>query len=95
MSLATIEKTIEKQIEDYLSPLSPSQKETVLNVVKTIVNAIQETQEYEDLWEDRDFVKEVERRTAEYENGTARLYKFEDMKNNIIFKYKENNATKK
>lgn len=92
MSLSTIEKTIEKQIEDYLSQLSPSQKETVLSVVKTIANA---TQEQEEFWEDKDFVKEVERRTAEYENGTARLYKFENMKNNIISKYKENNGTRK
>lgn len=77
--------TIEKKINDYLSQLSPSQKETVLSVVKTIADA---SHKYENIWEE-DFEKEVERRTKEYEKGTAKLYKFEDIKNNIIAKHKE------
>ena len=83
---------IEKQIDNYLSLLSPSQKETVLSVVKTIAMA---QQEYDNLWEDKTFVKEMESRTASYENGTAKLYKFEDMKEAAILKYKEKKSRKK
>ena len=69
--------TVEKQIGSYLSLLSPSQKKTVLSVVKTIVMA---QQEYDNIWEDKSFAKEMESRTASYENGTAKLLRFEDMK---------------
>lgn len=83
--------TIEKQIGNYLSLLSPTQKETVLSVVKTIAMA---GQEYDNLWEEKDFEKEMESRTASYENGTARLYKFEDMKKIAIAKYNGKKANK-
>ena len=84
--------TVEKQIDSYLSLLSPSQKEAVLSVVKTIAMA---RQEYDNLWEDKTFIKEIESRTASYENGTARLYKFEDMKEAAILRYKEKKGRKK
>jgi len=69
--------SVEKQIGTYLSTLSAAEKKTVLSVVKTIAMA---KQEYEDIWSDEDFAKEMDRRTAEYEKGTAKLYKFEDVK---------------
>ena len=62
------------------------------SVVKTIAMA---QQEYDDLWEDKTFVKEMENRTVSYENGTAELYKFEDMKKTAISKYKEKKGLKK
>ena len=84
--------TVEKQIDNYLSLLDPSQKETVLNVVKTIAMA---KQEYDNLWEDKDFAKEIESRTASYENGTATLYKFEGMKKAAISNYNKKEGHKK
>ena len=81
MSIATVEK----QIDSYLSCLTTSQKKAVLTVVKTIALA---QQEYDDIWKDKSFIKEIDRRTAEYENGTAGLYKFEDMKKTAIANYK-------
>ena len=83
--------TVEKQIDNYLSLLSQSQKETVLSVVKTIAMA---QHEYDNLWEEKAFVQEMESRTASYENGTAKLYKFEDMKKTAISKYKEKKGLK-
>jgi len=77
--------TVEKQIDSYLSCLNASQKKAVLTVVKTIALA---QQEYDNIWKDKSFIKEIDRRTAEYENGTARLYKFEDMKKAAIANYK-------
>ncbi|MDP9230212.1 MAG: hypothetical protein M3O67_06030 [Bacteroidota bacterium] len=72
--------TVEKQIDSYLAPLSTTQKKAVLSVIKTIAFA---QQEYDNIWEDKTFVKEMERRTAEYENGTAKLYNFDDMKKKL------------
>jgi len=83
--------TLQKQIDDYLSQLSLSQKETVLSVVKTIADA---SHKYDNI--DKEEVEiEMERRAKEYENGTAKLYKFEDIKKSIISKYEANNANKK
>ncbi|HET7118908.1 MAG TPA: hypothetical protein VFI29_20620 [Hanamia sp.] len=83
---------VEKQIGNYLSLLDPSQKKTVLNVVKTIAMA---TREYDNLWEDDSFGKEMESRTSSFENGTAKLYKFEDMKKTAISEYKKKKGLKK
>lgn len=83
---------VEKQIGNYLSLLDPSQKKTVLNVVKTIAMA---TREYDNLWEDDNFGKEMESRTSSFENGTAKLYKFEDMKKTAISEYKKQKGLKK
>ena len=44
--------SVEKQIDNYLSLLSPSEKKTVLNVVKTIVKA---KDEYDNLWDNKAF----------------------------------------
>ena len=84
--------SVEKQIGTYLSSLSAAEKKTVLSVVKTIVLA---KQEYEDIWSDEDFAKEMDRRTAEYEKGTAKLYKFGDIKEAAIANYKAKRKSRK
>jgi hypothetical protein len=78
--------TVEKQIDSYLALLSPDQKETVLNVVKTIVMA---KHEYDNVWGDKSFEEEMESRTASYENSSAKFYKFDEMKKVAISKYKD------
>jgi hypothetical protein len=87
-----VTSTVEKQIDNYLALLSPDQKETILNVVKTIVMA---KQEYKNLWEDKSFEEEMESRTASYENGTAKLFQFDEMKKVAISKYKDGKNLKK
>lgn len=62
--------SVEKQIDNYLSLLNQSQKKTVLSVVKTIAMA---GREYDNIWNDNEFEKEMESRSESYENGTARL----------------------
>lgn len=84
--------SVEKQIGTYLSSLSTAQKKTVLSVVKTIALA---QQEYDNIWGDKDFAKEMNRRTAEYENGTAKLYQFEDMKKAAVANYKAKTKSRK
>ncbi len=83
---------VEEQIDNYLSCLSISQKKAVLTVVKTIALA---QQEYNDIWKDESFKKEIESRTKEYENEIANLYKFDDMKKAAIANYKIKSSRKK
>lgn len=84
--------TVEKQIESYLSLLNQEQKETVLEVVKTIAMA---KQEYDNFWEDKSFEEQMESRTASYENKTAKLYKFDEMKKVAISNYEDKKRLKK
>ncbi len=84
--------SVEKQIDNYLSLLSPSEKKTVLNVVKTIVKA---KDEYDNLWDNKSFANEMERRTKSYEMGTAKVHKFEEMKKAAISNYEEKKVRKK
>jgi hypothetical protein len=50
--------TIDKQINTYLGQLNPKEKEVVLGVVKTFV----ENRHEDDLLEDKNLVKEMDRR---------------------------------
>ncbi len=83
---------VEKQIDNYLSLLTATQKKAVLTVVKTIALA---QQDYGDIWEDKDFTKEMDNRVDEYITGTARLYQFEDMKKIAISTYLSKKNRKK
>lgn len=58
--------SIDKKITTLLPSLSIKQKKTVLNVVKTFVE--------DDAWRDESFIKEMDRRTEEYENGKAKTF---------------------
>lgn len=83
--------TVEKEIDNYLSLLNQQQKETVLEVVKTIAMA---KQEYDNIWENESFKEEMESRTISYENKTAKLYKFDEMKKIAISNYEDKSHKK-
>jgi len=83
---------VEKQIGNYLSLLNNQQKKTVLSVVKTIAEA---QQDYANLWEDKDFVKEMDNRTADYEKGTVTMLQFDDVKKAAIAGYKAKRKSRK
>jgi hypothetical protein len=84
--------TVEKQIDNYLSKLTATQKKAVLTVVKTIALAQQDSY---DIWEDKAFETEMDKRTVEYENNKAKLYKFEDMKKAAIAAHKRKKSGRK
>lgn len=65
---------IDKQINTYLGRLNPQEKEVVLGVVKTFVENRQE----DDLWEDKSFVAEMDRRFKEMESGKVKLYTLDE-----------------
>ena len=83
--------TVEKEIINYLAVLSPTEKETVLSVVKTIAQA---HNHYENIWDDKEFVEEMNSRAESYENGTATVFKFEEMKKAAVDAYHAKKATK-
>jgi hypothetical protein len=66
--------TIDKQINTYLGQLNPKEKQVVLGVVRTFV----ENRHDDDLLEDKNFVKEMDRRFNEMESGTVTLYTLDE-----------------
>jgi len=80
-------KILDKEINHYLSRLSPRQKQTILTVVKTFA----ETDE-EDFWEDKNFLDKLDSRTAEYESGKIKPLTLTELENNVRKSYKLNSA---
>jgi putative addiction module component (TIGR02574 family) len=79
MSAAT---RLDKQINDYLIQLNNKQKKAVLTVVKTFA----EEQE-NDIWCDSELIAELDRRTAEYESGKAKVLTLDEL-NSVIHQKK-------
>lgn len=61
--------TIDKQINNYLVQLNAKEKAAVLSVVKTFAESRQE----DETWDDKAFIADLDRRTAEYESGKAKV----------------------
>ena len=83
--------SLEKEIIDYLTILSPQEKEEVLSVVKTIALA---HNDYDNIWEDKAFEEEMDSRVASFENGTAKTFTFEEMKKATVEDYQTKKASK-
>ena len=81
---------LDKAINKYLLLLSDRQKEAVLTVVKTFA----EEEEIYDHWKDDSFVAELDRRTAEYEGGKAKVYTLEELENEARKSFKAKKSKK-
>jgi putative addiction module component (TIGR02574 family) len=79
-----------KQINDYLTQLNDKQITAVLTVVKTFA----EEQE-SDLWEDSAFIAELDRRTAEYESGKAKVLTLDELETRVRKAYKAKTKAKR
>lgn len=77
-------KPLDKEINQYLSHLNTEQKKAVLTVVK----AIAEKQQEEDLWEDEAFIAELDRRTDEYESGKTKVLTLDQLEARVRKAYK-------
>ena len=53
-----------------------------------MIYAMLEVEQKEDEWTDAAFIAEMDRRTKEYESGTAKLFTLEEMENNARKAYK-------
>ena len=89
MSMATT-KTLDKEINYYLPLLSPRQKETVLTVVKTCAEESED-----DLWNDKIFLAELDRRTAEYESGKIKPMTLDELESGARKSFKAKSGKKK
>ncbi len=54
-----------------------------------MIYAMLEVEQREDAWADEAFITEMDRRTKEYESGTARLFTLEEMENNARTAFKQ------
>jgi len=79
------EASIQQQIDHYLLLLSDAEKQAVLTVVKSMATS---GITYDDLWQDEEFANELNERTLGYEDGTATLKKFDEMKEEAIRAYR-------
>jgi hypothetical protein len=84
-------KAIDKQINNYLGQLNENQKKAVLTVVKTFAD---EKATY-DYWEDESFVKELDRRTAGYETGKAKVFTLAELEAGARKAYKAKKKSNK
>jgi hypothetical protein len=82
--MGTATTTIDKQINNYLVRLNTKEKEAVLSVVKTFA----ENRQKDDLWSDKDFIAELDRRTAEYESGKAKVLTLDQLETGARKVYK-------
>lgn len=54
-----------------------------------MIYAMLEVEQREDAWTDESFIAEMERRTKEYESGTAQLFTLDEMENNARLAFKQ------
>jgi hypothetical protein len=54
-----------------------------------MIYAMLEVEQKEDAWTDASFIAEMDRRTKEYESGSAKLFTLEEMESNARRSYKE------
>ena len=67
-------QSLDDKILSYLSLLNNKQKRAVMKLVKELG----EKKEY-DIWEDPEFMAELDRRTADLESGKDRGYSWEEV----------------
>ena len=84
-------KAIDKQINSYLGQLNEKQKKAVLTVVKTFADE----QSAYDYWEDESFVAELDKRTAEYEAGKAKVFTLAELEAGARKAYKAKKKSSK
>ena len=68
--------SLDKKIATYVEQLSVKQKKAVLSVAK----AFAEEGINDDIWDDKDFVKEMDRRTKDLESGKVKGYSWDEVK---------------
>ncbi len=68
--------SLNKKIADYVDQLNTKQKRVVLSVAKAFV---EEGVEH-DVWDDEDFVREMDKRVKELESGKVKGYTWDEVK---------------
>jgi len=67
---------LDKKIAGYVGQLNTKQKKVVLSVAKAFAEDISN----EDIWEDPEFLKEMEERTNDLETGKVKGYSWDEVK---------------
>lgn len=80
---------LDKEITHYLSYLSTDQKKAVLGVVKNFAR-----EEYA-WWKDKDFIKELDKRTEELESGKVKGITLDELEERVKTKYKNRKVSRK
>lgn len=78
-------KPLERQINDYVGQLNNNYKKALLTVAKTFM---QQQENENDIWGDKEFIAELDRRTAEYESGKAKVLTLDALEAGVRKAYK-------
>ena len=81
-------KPLDKEITHYLGYLNTDQKKAVLGVVKNFA-----LEEYA-WWEDKDFIKELDRRTTELQSGKVKGLTLDELEEGARQAYKNRKKKK-
>jgi len=68
--------SLDKKIADYVGQLNAKQKKVVLSVAKAFAEDISG----QDIWDNKDFLLEMDKRTNELEQGKVKGYTWEEVK---------------
>jgi putative addiction module component (TIGR02574 family) len=86
----TAARKLDKQITNYLTHLNVSQKQAVLTVVEAFA-----TQQDSDIWKDKTFAAEMDRRLEEYERGNAKVITLDELEARVRAGYKARSKRKR
>lgn len=84
-------KPLVKEINHYLGNLNIEQQKAVLTVVK----AIAEKQRDDEVWKDKAFIAELDRRTAGYESGKTKVLTLDQLESKVRKAYKTKAKSKR
>jgi len=76
--------SIDRRINNYLAQMNMKEKEAVLGVAKAIVDGRNE----EELFADKNFIAEMDRRFKEMESGKVKLYTLDEAEAHARASYK-------
>jgi hypothetical protein len=82
--MATLAKTIDTKILDYLSILNVKEKQTVLTVVEAFAKATETNIEFTDIQ-----IKELNKRRKAHLSGKSKSYTFEQIKKQAVSSLKK------
>ena len=76
--------SIDRRINNYLAQMNMKEKEAVLGIAKAIVDGRNE----EELFADKNFIAEMDRRFKEMESGKVKLYTLDEAEAHARASYK-------
>ena len=87
--------TLDESVIEKAKGVAIARKTSVSKLVEDYLQQLtNNTNEYNNIWDDTNFVAEMDSRVESYENGTAKVFTFEEIKKAVVETYQAKKATK-